>query len=96
VGEGDVLRDECEAYAHKLMQSGVVIFAIWYFCSNHSFVMLNAIIDNPVTRGTIDQAMNMLKKVFFNQSHHHHFIVEFILFMPAIIMVVQMPNYTIK
>jgi acetyl esterase len=62
-GEFDVLRDEGEAYAHKLMQAGVQVTATRYLGTIHDFVMLNAIADTPAARGAIDQASEMLKKV---------------------------------
>ncbi len=63
VGENDVLRDEGEAYAHKLMQAGVPTTATRYLGTIHDFVMLNPITDTPATRGAIDQASHTLKEV---------------------------------
>jgi acetyl esterase len=62
VDENDVLRDEGEAYAHKLMEAGVPVTATRYLGTIHDFMMLNAISDTPPVRGAIDQAANMLKK----------------------------------
>jgi len=64
VGENDVLRDEGELFAHKLMQAGVTVTATRYLGTIHDFVMLNPIADTPATRGAILQACNTLKKVF--------------------------------
>lgn len=63
VGENDVLRDEGEAYAHKLMQAEVKVTAIRYLGTIHDFVMLNPITDTPAPRGAIKQACNTLKNV---------------------------------
>ncbi|HEX7818280.1 MAG TPA: alpha/beta hydrolase, partial [Nitrososphaeraceae archaeon] len=63
VGENDVLRDEGEAYAHKLMQAGVITTATRYLGTIHDFVMLNAITDTPASRGAIGQASHTLRKV---------------------------------
>jgi acetyl esterase len=63
-GEFDVLRDEGEAYAHKLMEAGVPVRAIRYHGTIHDFVMLNPITNTPATRGAIEQASDMLKKTF--------------------------------
>lgn len=63
LGENDVLRDEGEAYAHKLMQAGVPTTATRYLGTIHDFVMLNPITDTPAARGAIIQASNTLKKV---------------------------------
>jgi hypothetical protein len=46
-GEFDVLRDEGEAYAHKLIEAGVPVTAIRYHGIIHDFVMLNPITDTP-------------------------------------------------
>ena len=64
VGENDVLRDEGEAYAHKLMQAGVPITATRYLGAIHDFMMLNPISDTPAARGAIDQACHTLNEVF--------------------------------
>ena len=63
VGENDVLRDEGEAYAHKLMQAGVPTTATRYLGTIHDFMMLNPITDTPAARGAIDQVSQTLKKV---------------------------------
>jgi acetyl esterase len=68
VGENDVLRDEGEAYAHKLMQAGVTVTATRYLGTIHDFVMLNPIADTPAPRGAIDQASSMLKRVFSDRK----------------------------
>jgi acetyl esterase len=59
-GEFDVLRDEGEAYAHKLMEAGVPVTAGRYHGTIHDFVMLNALSDTPAARGAIDQASHTL------------------------------------
>ncbi|WP_202594196.1 alpha/beta hydrolase [Frateuria defendens] len=59
--ENDVLRDEGEAYAHKLEQAGVRVTATRYLGTIHDFVMLNAISDTPATRAAIDQANAFLR-----------------------------------
>lgn len=63
-GENDVLRDEGEAYAHKLMEAGVYTTAVRFLGTIHDFVMLNALAEAPATRGAIDLATNMLCKSF--------------------------------
>lgn len=65
--EFDVLRDEGEAYAHKLMQAGVPVTATRYLGTIHDFVMLNPISNTPDVRGAIDQASEMLKKALSAQ-----------------------------
>ncbi|WP_322068198.1 alpha/beta hydrolase [Paraburkholderia bannensis] len=60
--ENDVLRDEGEAYAHKLMQAGVDVTAVRYLGSIHDFVMLNALSQTPAARAAIGQANSMLHR----------------------------------
>jgi acetyl esterase len=60
--EFDVLRDEGEAYAHKLMQAGVSVTSTRYLGTIHDFMMLNPIADTPAVLGAVDQASEMLKK----------------------------------
>lgn len=62
VDENDVLRDEDEAYAHKLMQANVAVTSVRYLGTMHDFMMLNVLADTPAVRGAIDQAAEMLKK----------------------------------
>lgn len=62
-GEFDVLRDEGEAYAHKLIDAGVPVTAVRYHGTIHDFVMLNPITDSPPVRGAIEQASHMLKNI---------------------------------
>jgi acetyl esterase len=63
VDENDVLRDEGEAYTHKLMQANVTVTATRYLGTIHGFMMLNALADTPAARGAIDQASDMLKRM---------------------------------
>ena len=62
-GENDVLCDEGEAYARKLLEADVRVTAVRYHGTIHDFVMLNAITDDPAPRAAIEQASHMLKKV---------------------------------
>jgi acetyl esterase len=65
-GENDVLCDEGEAYALKLLEAGVRVTAVRYHGTIHDFVMLNAITTDPAPRGAIEQASHMLKQVLSN------------------------------
>jgi acetyl esterase len=62
--ESDVVRDEGEAYVHKLIQAGVQVMATRYLGTIHDFVMLNAIAHMPATRAAIAQANDALRKAF--------------------------------
>ncbi len=63
-GEFDVLRDEGEAYGHKLIEAGVKVTAVRYLSTIHDFVMLNPITETPATRAAIKQANETLRDVF--------------------------------
>jgi len=67
VDENDVLRDEGEAYAHKLQQAGVPVTAVRALGTVHDFVMLNALAETPATRGAIVQATALLQRAFAGQ-----------------------------
>lgn len=58
--EADVLRDEGEAYAHKLREAGVRVTAVRFQATIHDFVMLNALANTAATRGAIGLAINWL------------------------------------
>jgi acetyl esterase len=62
--ENDVLRDEGEAYARKLIHAGVRVTATRYLGTIHDFVMLNALADSPATRDAIQQANDALRGAF--------------------------------
>jgi len=62
-GEFDVLRDEGEAYAHKLNEAGVRVTAVRFLGTIHDFVLLNRITDTPAPRSAIALANDNLKKV---------------------------------
>jgi len=61
--EFDVLRDEGEAYAHKLAEAGVAVTAARYLGTIHDFMMLNAVTQTPAARGAIAQAVEALRRV---------------------------------
>ncbi|MDJ0390939.1 alpha/beta hydrolase [Roseomonas sp. E05] len=62
--ENDVLRDEGEAYARKLIQAGVRTTVTRYNATIHDFVMLNALAETPAARAAIDQANAFLRAAF--------------------------------
>jgi len=61
-GEADVLRDEGEAYARKLLEAGVEVTAVRYIGIIHDFVMLNAVANTPAARSAISLATAFLRK----------------------------------
>jgi acetyl esterase len=62
--ENDVLRDEGEAYAHRLIEAGVVVTATRYLGTIHDFVLLNTLTDAPATRAALAQAGAALRNAF--------------------------------
>jgi acetyl esterase len=63
--ENDVLRDEGEAYAHKLMNAGVEVTATRYLGTVHDFLMLNALADTPAAKAAVAQANEKLHAALY-------------------------------
>ncbi|SEF16035.1 alpha/beta hydrolase [Streptomyces sp. Ag109_O5-10] len=62
VDENDVLRDEGEAYARKLIQAGVPTTTVRYNASLHDFMMLNTVRGTQASTAAIEQAVHALRK----------------------------------
>jgi acetyl esterase len=62
--EVDVVRDEGEAYAHRLLTAGVPVTAVRYLGATHDFVLLNPIALSLPTRAAIAQATAALRTAF--------------------------------
>ena len=62
--EADVLRDEGEAYAHKLLSAGVPVMAVRYLGAIHDFMLLNPIAQSLPTRAAIAQVTAALRAAF--------------------------------
>jgi acetyl esterase len=62
--EVDVLRDEGEAYAHKLMAAGVSVAAVRNLGTIHDMALLNPIADTPAPRAAIAQVNATLRSAF--------------------------------
>jgi acetyl esterase len=69
VDENDVLRDEGEAYARKLMQAGVETTAARFLGTIHDFAMLNALAATPAARGAIKLAAERLTAALAQAKH---------------------------
>ncbi|SRR5579883_397394 len=62
--ECDVLRDEGEAYAYRLLAAGVPVTATRYLGAIHDFVLLNPISQSLPTRAALAQATATLRAAF--------------------------------
>lgn len=60
--EADVLRDEGEAYAHKLLEAGVPVTSARFQHIIHDFVMLNALAETNAAKGAMLLANAWLKQ----------------------------------
>jgi acetyl esterase len=67
--ENDVLRDEGEAYAHKLMSANVEVTATRYLGTHHDFMMLNALVNTSATKNAIEQVNRKLQEVFYTKIY---------------------------
>ena len=59
--ENDVLRDEGEAYARKLMEAGIPVKAVRVLGTIHDFMMLNGLADTPPARQAVCVAIEELR-----------------------------------
>ena len=62
--EHDILRDEGEAFAHKLMSAGVETVATRYNGTIHDFMLLNAISQSSPVKAALAQAIQFLDRLF--------------------------------
>jgi len=69
--ECDVLRDEGELYARKLMQAGVTVTGTRYLGALHGFVSINALAESAATKAAIEQVCGMLRDTFASRSSGH-------------------------
>lgn len=61
-GEVDILRDEGEAYAHKLREAGIEVTAARFQAIIHDFVMLNTLDNTNACRGAMNLAVNWINE----------------------------------
>src|ERR1700733_312636 len=64
--ENDVLRDEGELYAHRLMEARVDVFAIRIVGTMHDFLMINEISNSLPTKEAMNIIIDTLNKVFWS------------------------------
>lgn len=68
VDENDVLRDEGEAYAHRLIEAGVPTTIVRYEAIMHDFMMLNPVRETQATTAAVEQAISVLHKAFATRT----------------------------
>ena len=64
----NVVRDEGEAYAHKLMAAGVPVRAIRYLGAIHDLALLNPITGTLPARAALAQVIDTLRTVFAHKA----------------------------
>ncbi len=62
VDENDVLRDEGEAYARRLIEAGVPTTIVRYDAIHHDFMMLNPVRETQASTAAVEQAITVLRK----------------------------------
>lgn len=62
--EYDPVRDEGEAYVHKLIQAGVTVTATRYLGTIHNFVLFNALAQTPAAQAALAQTTAALRNAF--------------------------------
>jgi acetyl esterase len=62
VDENDILRDEGEQYARKLIQAGVDVTPLRVLATHHDYAMLNALADTPATKVTVQAVSEKLSE----------------------------------
>lgn len=63
--ENDVLRDEGEAYAHKLMSAGVTVTSYRCLGTIHDFMMLNELSQTPAVISTLEIIISKLSSLHY-------------------------------
>jgi acetyl esterase len=66
--EFDLLRDEGEAYAHKLIEAGVEVAAVRYLGTIHNFITLNALSETPAAQSAMSLTASALRAVFAQKT----------------------------
>ena len=68
VDENDILRDEGEAYARKLIEAGVEVTPVRVLATFHDFAMLNALAETPAARLAVELASEKLAEALETKS----------------------------
>ncbi|HEU4682894.1 MAG TPA: alpha/beta hydrolase [Nitrospira sp.] len=68
VDENDVLRDEGEQYAKKLIEAGVEVTPIRVLATHHDYALLNALADTPATKATVQLVSDKLAEALGSKT----------------------------
>ena len=68
VDENDILRDEGEQYARKLIQAGVVVTPLRVLATHHDYALLNPLANTPATRVTVETVSEKLSEALGSKS----------------------------
>src|SRR5215472_5849283 len=66
--DNDILRDEGEEYARKLIQAGVEVTPLRVLATHHDYAMLNALADTPATKVTVQIVSEKLSEALRTKS----------------------------
>jgi acetyl esterase len=75
--ECDVLRDEGEYYARKLLQAGVSATCTRYLGAIHGFMGVNALAETPAARAATAQMNDMLRHVFAIKASNQNLTADY-------------------
>lgn len=68
VDENDILRDEGEQYARKLIQAGVEVTPMRILATHHDYAMLNPLANTPATRVTVQIVSDKLAEALDSRT----------------------------
>jgi acetyl esterase len=68
VDENDILRDEGEAYARKLIQAGVEVTPLRMLATHHDYALLNPLANTPATRVTVQVVSQKLAQALSSSA----------------------------
>jgi acetyl esterase len=68
VDENDILRDEGEEYARKLIQAGVDVTPLRVLATHHDYALLNALANTPATKVTVQTVSEKLSEALGSKS----------------------------
>src|SRR5215831_18572805 len=66
--ENDILRDEGEQYARKLIQAGVEVTPMRVLATHHDYALLNALADTPATKLTVEIVSEKLSEALGSKN----------------------------